>query len=74
MKAGEIMSHPIYDCGQEHKELGEMLNYFLYKDGKPNPNTKIEHTYEDLWDMLETIRVNAWASYDDIASYMGWKS
>ena len=51
-----------------------MLNYFLYKNGKPNPNTKIEHTYEELWNMLETIRENAWASYDDIASYMGWKS
>lgn len=68
------MSNPIYDCGQDHKDLGETLNHFLYKDGKPNSNVRIEHTYEELWDMLEMIRVNAWASYDGIASYMGWKN
>ena len=67
------MSHPIYDCGQEHRELGEQLNYFLYKEGKPNSIAKIEHTYEELWDMLESIRVDAWDSYGNIASYMGWK-
>ena len=67
------MSSPMYDCGQEHKELGESLNYFLYKDGKPQNNDRVEHTYEELWDMLESIRVDAWNSYDDIADYMGWK-
>ena len=67
------MSHPIYDCGQEHRELGEQLNHFLYKDGKPSSNIKVEHTYEELWNMLESIRAGAWDSYDDIASYMGWK-
>ena len=67
------MSSVIYDCGQAHKELGEELNYFLYKDGKPNSNTKIEHSYEELWDMLEIIRIDAWDSYDNIANYMGWK-
>lgn len=67
------MSHPIYDCGQEHRALGESLNYFLYKDGKPKNNIRVEHTYEELWDMLESIRVDAWDSYDNIASYMGWE-
>ena len=67
------MSHPMYDCGQEHRQLGEKLNYFLYKDGRPKKNIREEHTYEELWDMLESIRVDAWNSYDDIANYMGWK-
>ena len=67
------MSHPIYDCGQEHRQLGEKLNYFLYKDGRPKKNIREKHTYEELWDMLESIRVDAWDSYDDIANCMGWK-
>lgn len=72
------MSHPIYDCGQEHRDLGEKLNDFLYKDGKPTikgnkQGIKEEHTYEELWNMLESIRVDVWESYNNIANYMGWK-
>ena len=67
------MSHPIYDCGQAHRKLGEYLNNFLYKDGKPRNNIKNEHTYEELWNELESIRVDAWESYNDIADYMEWK-
>ena len=67
------MSSVIWDCGQEHWRVGTELNDFLYKDGKPRNNIKEEHTYEELWDMLEKIRISAWESYDDIANYMGWK-
>lgn len=67
------MSSAIWDSGQEHWKLGMRLNDFLYKDGKPKNNIKEEHTYEELWDMLESIRQNAWDAYDDVAYSMGWK-
>lgn len=71
------MSHPVWDIGQDMRRLGEELNWFLYEDGKPTlkggkPGVKVEHTYEELWNMLESICVNAWRSYKDIAVYMGW--
>jgi O6-methylguanine-DNA--protein-cysteine methyltransferase len=71
------MSHPIWDCGQDHRQLGEELNYFLYENGKPTlkngePGIKAERTYEELWNMLESIRMGAWDSYEEIAEYMGW--
>lgn len=71
------MAHPIRDCGEAHRELGIILNNFLYEDGKPTikggtQGVKKEHTNEELWDMLETIRVNAWEIYEDISAYMGW--
>lgn len=67
------MSSTIWDSGQEHRRLGEDLNKFLYKDGKPKKNIKEEHTYEELWNMLESIRIDAWDAYDNVAYSMGWK-
>lgn len=66
------MSHPTRDCGEAHRELGERLDEFLYKNGNTRDKEKIAHTYGELWDMLESIRVDAWDSYDDIANHMGW--
>jgi hypothetical protein len=73
------MSHPMRDCGEAHRELGITLNDFLYEDGKPMRKggvrgVKKEHTYEELWEMLETIRENSWDSYNQIADYMGWQN
>ena len=67
------MSSAIWDSGQEHYRLGVLLNNFLYKDGKPRNNLREEYTYEELWDMLELIRQDAWDAYDDVAYSMGWK-
>jgi hypothetical protein len=71
------MSHPVRDCGEAHRELGETLNNFLYEDGKSTrkggvQGIKKKHSYEELWEMLETIRVDSWDSYKYIAKYMGW--
>lgn len=66
------MSSAIWDSGQTHRRIGEELNHFLYEDGKPSKNP-IHHSYEELWDMLESIRLESWNEYDDIAREMGWK-
>lgn len=59
------MASAIWNSGQAHRRIGEELNQFLYKDGKP--------TYEELWDMLEHIRLECWNEYDEVAREMDWK-
>ena len=66
------MSSAIWNSGQAHRRIGEELNQFLYKDGKPN-KSPLHHSYEELWDMLEHIRLESWSEYDDVAREMDWK-
>lgn len=65
------MSNPIRDCGEAHMSTGEMLNDFLYVDGKPRLGRK-ERTYEELWLMLEAVRVNSWSEWNDTKNAQGW--
>lgn len=65
------MSTLISDCTDDYKSTGIMLNDFLYEEGKPflqkcQPGVKKQHTYEELWDMLESIRANSWYMYDSL--------
>jgi hypothetical protein len=66
------MASAIWDSGQTHRRIGEELNNFLYKDGHPNKGV-VKHSYEELWNMLENIRLQSWSEYDDVAREMGWK-
>ena len=71
------MSHIIRDTGESLRSTGEFLNEFLYEDGKPTrkkgqPGVKKQHTYEELWDALESIRVDSWEAYAAIAKEYGW--
>lgn len=71
------MSSLIRDCAESHKEIGELLNNFLYVNGKPKNNKNKngiikEHTYQELWEMLENIRKDSWNSYEQVESGLGW--
>ena len=66
------MASVIWNSGQAHKRIGEELNRFLHKDGKPN-KSPLHHSYEELWDMLECIRSECWNEYDEVAREMDWK-
>lgn len=63
------MSSPIRNCGEAHRINGDALNDFLYADKN---GTRKERTYEELWEMLEDIRVSSWDSYYDIKNELGW--
>ncbi|MDF2841612.1 MAG: hypothetical protein K0R00_38 [Herbinix sp.] len=72
------MSNPIRDCANAHKRTGEMLNDFLYEDGKPllkggKPGVRKDHTKEELEQMLEGILISSFENYNDIANELGWE-
>lgn len=71
------MSSTIRNVGEAHRINGEFLNHFLYENGKPTIKKGKEgvvkfHTYQELWDELESIRLSSWDSYNEIKEELGW--
>lgn len=56
------------DLIDSHRSTAEHLTNFLYVDGKSGntkkPGVRIQHTYEELWDKLESIRQDCYDMYN----------
>lgn len=52
--------------------IGCKLNEFLY-EGRVKDNIRVNHTKEELEEMLEDIRLDCWNSYQEATEDLGWK-
>lgn len=61
----------VKDMVYDYRSMAERLDRFLY-DGEMKKPIKTEHTKEELEEILETIRLESWASYREAATELGW--
>jgi hypothetical protein len=65
------MSSVDRDAIEDHERLARSIQEFLW-EGKPHKSVKLERTKEELEDFLESLRLDAWESYQDGARNLGW--
>lgn len=65
------MSHPIRTIGEEWRNTGVYLTNAMYEGGS-SKNARKELTNEQLWAMLEQIRIESFENYQTISDEMGW--
>lgn len=65
------MSSIIRDVCEEWKATGVYLTNEMYEGGRSR-NPRKELTTEQLWNLLEIIRVESFDNYQKAADEMGW--
>lgn len=66
------MSSLVRSLAESHANIASEIQDFLWV-GKPKKSPKIEHSKEELEEMLLSIREQCWEQYDDAADELEWR-
>jgi hypothetical protein len=60
------------DMVNGYESIARQIQSFMWK-GIPYKSEKMEHTKQELEELLESIRDECWSKYDSAAYELGWK-
>lgn len=65
------MASLIWDIANNNKQIGYMLNNFLY-EGKVKDKVYKQHTEQEYRALLENLREDMFDSYNEASRELGW--